>query len=283
MKNFWRLRGIPASLTTGEFHSLLRKLLPVLLVICICGGLSSRSVAQRPFEEGKKWYDLRAAEADSFRAKPEYIEKAILAFENALQNDIRTVETAEYLLKSYYFKGMYLGLNKKKQKQVYDKGKQLGERMMERYPGSVPIKFWYSANSGRWADVHGFIAAATSGTAKKLRSICQDIINLDPEYQGGGGYRILGQVHFYSPNIPLIMGWPSDKKALNLLKKAIQIAPEHPTNLLLYARILLRFDRSEEAKPYLSEVLALEPRSTNLVEDRYVKDRARKLMDEHFE
>lgn len=238
--------------------------------------------AQNPFEEGKEWYQQRAAEADSFRANPKYINNAIQSFEEALQKEIQLEQTAEYLLKSYYFKGMYVGLDKEEQKDVYDKGKNLGERMMDRFPKSVPIKFWYSANSGRWSDVNGFWAAATDGIAKKLRNVCRDIIKLDPKYQGGGGYRILAQVHFYSPNIPLVMGWPSDDKALELVEKAVEIAPEHPTNLLLYAQILLEFDRSGEAQDYLNKILQQEPRSSNLVEDRYVQYRAKKLMKEHF-
>ncbi|MDR8392728.1 tetratricopeptide repeat protein [Aliifodinibius sp. S!AR15-10] len=253
-----------------------------LLQLVLCISISSLAHAQNPFEEGKQWYEQRATEADSFRANPKYINNAILAFEEALEKDIYSKKAAAYLLQSYYFKGMFLGMDKDEQKQVYEKGKSLGEQMIERFPDSVPIKFWYAANSGRWADVHGFLAAATNGIAKKLRDVCQDIIAMDEEYQGGGGYRILAQVHFHSPNIPLVMGWPSNDKALELVKKAIEIAPEHPTNLLLYAQILLHFNRNEEALTYLDRIQSLTPRPSNQVEDRYVQHRAQQLKRKHF-
>lgn len=238
--------------------------------------------AQNTFEHGKQLYEQRAAGADSFRADPANINKAIEAFNEALEQDINPKESAAYLLQSYYFKGMFTGLSKNQQKDIFDRGRTLGEEMMERFPDSVPIKFWYGANLGRWADVHGFVRAATSGTAKKLRRVCEDIIELDPEYQGGGGYRILAQVHFHAPSIPLVMGWPSDDKALELAEKAMEISPDHPANPMLYAQILLEVAQREEAEKQLRHILDMELRETHIVEDRYIKHRSRQLLEEHF-
>lgn len=242
----------------------------------------SRLVAQNAFERGRKFYDQRAANSHSMRADPTNIDRAISAFNEALDNNINTEGSAIYLLRSYYFKGMFTGQSDEQQKEIYDKGRRLGEKMIEKFPKSVPIKFWYGANVGRWADVHGFVQAATHGIAKKLRRICNEIIELDPKYQGGGGYRILAQVHFYSPNIPIVMGWPSNDKALELIEKAMEIAPEHPTNRMLYAQILLEFDRKEEAKKQLQYILDMKPRPTHTVEDRYLKHRSRQLLEKHF-
>lgn len=228
------------------------------------------------------FYEQRATDADSFRAKPTNIDKAIEVFRQSLNHDTNPEQSAAYLLRSYYFKGMYTGLSEDQQQEVYDKGRIIGEAMMERFPDSVPIKFWYSANLGRWADTQGFVTAATSGTAKKLRRICEDIIELDPEYQGGGGYRILAQVHFHAPSIPLVMAWPSDDKALKFAEKALKISPEHPANRMLYTQILLEMDRHDEAEKQLQYILDMDPRPTHVVEDRYIKYRSRKLLEEHF-
>lgn len=243
----------------------------------------SQSLSQQSsFEEGMEWYQQRAAEADSFQAKPQYIEKAINAFEKALQEDARHEQAILHLLKSYYFKGMFVGLEKDEQKKVHDKGRELGDKAVNQFPESVEIKFWYGANLGRWAKVHGFVASATSGVAKKLRSLSEEIISLDEKYQGGGGYRILAQVHFYSPKIPILMGWPSDQKALELIEEAMNIAPEHPTNRLLYAEVLISFDRIGEAREHLDYLLNMEPRPEFLIPDRYVKYRADELLKNHY-
>lgn len=270
---------IPHYLRTNTFD---RKATVIFLCSIFLSLSFSQLSAQDTFERGLSFYQQRDAAADSFRANPEHINKAIEVFEQALDQNIKPEQSASYLLQAYYFKGMYVGLSEQEQKDIYDKGRTLGERMIERFPKSVPIKFWYGANLGRWADVHGFVKAATSGIAGKLRKVCKKIIELDPNYQGGGGYRILAQVHFYSPNIPLLMGWPSDDRALELVEKAMAIAPEHPTNRMLYAQVLLEFDRNQEAQKQLQHILEMEPRPTHLVEDRYVKHRSRQLLKEHF-
>lgn len=235
------------------------------------------------FQQGMKWYEQRAAEADSFRAEPEYINNAIDAFEKAYAADDNPRQSGLFLLKSYYFKGMFLGLDEGSQKDVYDKGRDLGKKLEERFPKTVEIKFWYSANLGRWAKVHGFMAAATSGVAKKVRRLGEEIIELDKQYQGGGGYRILAQAHFHSPKIPLLMGWPSDEKALELVENAMKTAPGHPTNRLLYSEILMSFDRKQEARKHLEHIMQMEPRPDYLIPDRYVKYRAEQLLQEGFE
>lgn len=258
-----------------------------LKVIFFCSyllwySISNFSLAQNRFEQGKKWYNQRAAKADSFIVQPQNITNAIQAFEES-QQESPSKETAIFLLKSYYFKGMYTGLDEGQQKEIYEEGRTFGEAMAERYPKSAAVKFWYGANIGRWAEAHGFLASATSGVAKKLRSLCHDIIKLDPAYQGGGGYRILAQVHFFAPEIPIFMSWPSDEKALELMKKAVETAPDHPSNRLLFAKILLNFDQKEKAKIQLDYLIKkMEPRATYLAEDRFVKYRAQKLLKEHY-
>lgn len=253
------------------------------LVCCFFLAIGVADVmGQNAFQKGRQFFEMRAAEADSFRADTANINKAIDAFNEALDRGIQPEQSAVYLLRSYYFKGMFTGMSEDRQKEIYGRGRTLGEKMMEKFPQSVPIKFWYGANIGRWAKVYGFVKAATNGIAQKLRRVCKDIIDLDPQYQGGGGYRILAQVHFYSPSIPLLMGWPSDEKALKLIEKALDIAPDHPTNRMLYAEILLEFDRNKEAKQQLQYILDMEPRPSFLVEDRYVKHRSRELLEKHF-
>lgn len=242
----------------------------------------SDTIGQSIFDRGERFYHQRDANANSFKANPTNINRAIDLFESALDQNIKPEESAAYLLRSYYFKGMFTGLSEDQQKDVYEKGRNLGEKMIDRYPDSVPIKFWYAANIGRWADVHSFARAATSGISKKLRRICKDIIDTNPKYQDGGGYRILAQVHFYSPNIPIVMSWPSKDKALELVEKALEIAPENPTNKMLYANILLEFDRKEKAKELLHEIRRMTPRDSHKVEDHYVQYRSQKLFEEHF-
>lgn len=256
------------------------------ITVIACGLILACSftkvAGQNAFDRGQNFYNQRGAKTDSFQVDPGNINKAIQAFQKALDQGINPKASTAFLLKSYYFKGMFTGISTDQQKEVYDKGRDLGEKAIKQFPDSVPIKFWYGANIGRWADLHGFVQSATNGIAKKLRRICHQIIKLDPQYQGGGGYRILAQVHFYAPHIPILMSWPSNDKALDLIQKALKIAPNHPTNRMLYAQILLKFDRKDEAKKQLQYILDMTPRPTHKVEDRYIQHHSRELLKEHF-
>ena len=78
------------------------------------------------------------------------------------------------------------------------------------------------------------------------------------------------------------MGWPSDKKALELVEKAMDIAPGHPTNRLLYSEILLSFDRKQEARKHLEHIMEMEPRPDFVIPDRYVKYRAEQILKGSF-
>jgi hypothetical protein len=51
---------------------------------------------------------------------------------------------------------------------------------------------------------------------------------------------------------------------------------------MLYAQILLEFDRRDEAKKQLRHILDIEPRPTHIVEDQYLKYRSLELLKEHF-
>lgn len=254
----------------------------LLLSIFVLAIFTTDSPAQNAFEKGKKYYEMRAVGADSFRADPININKAISEFDTALKNGTNPEMAAAYLLRSYYFKGMFTEQSDDQKKEIFEKGRSLGEKMIKKYPKSVPIKFWYGANLGRWANVYGFVKSATNGIASTLRKVSKDIIKLDPEYQGGGGYRILAQVHYYSPNIPVLLGWPSDDKAMKLVKKALNIAPDYPSNRMLYAELLMEFDRNSEAEKELREILDMEVRPDYKVEDLFVKHRCRMLLQNNF-
>ncbi|WP_171032910.1 tetratricopeptide repeat protein [Fodinibius saliphilus] len=254
---------------------------PIFLCAILLTSFVSELTAQNLFQQGKEFYDQRAEGAEGFRADPQPINKSIDALQQAIQKNIELKKSASFLLRAYYFKAMFTDLSEDKQKDIYDKGRELGEKMNQQFPKSAPIKFWYGANLGRWADVHGFIKASTSGIAKKLRRLSKEIIELDPRYEAGGGYRILAQVHFYTPKIPLLIGWPSDEKAKELVEKAMEINPDHPTNRMLYAQVLLEFNQDSKAKNHLKYILNKKIRPDHIIEDRYLKYRSRKLLKEN--
>ena len=100
-------------------------------------------------------------------------------------------------------------------KKIFNKGKALGEKYIQKYPNSVQFRYWYLVNLGSWAQVYGILTAAREGVADQMKTHSEKIIALDPNYQDGGGYFMLGAVHYKSPYIPFLLSWPDNDDAIN--------------------------------------------------------------------
>lgn len=71
------------------------------------------------------------------------------------------------------------------------------------------------------------------GNVGKLRGSLEKAIEKIPAYDDGGAYRVLGQLYLQAPSWPASIGDPDT--AVELLEKAIEVAPEHPLNQLFLA------------------------------------------------
>ncbi len=207
-----------------EYGGIMRTILVILL-------LSTTLFAN---EFIKKADSLRAHRADNFN--PETLIADSTNVNPAIDLLKKAVETTEgkeqeeavwKLLRTYYFKGYYCTDNSDMKQLIYDQGKELGEKFLEKYPESPGINVWTAILWGVWGEEHGIVAAATSGVAGKMRDYCEKAIEVDPEWSNGAAYRILGRLHFKAPNIPFVLGWPDNDDAIENLEKARKIDPDN--------------------------------------------------------
>lgn len=219
------------------------------------------------FQEGVSAYDSRAENADGMRAQSGKIDEAIAAFRKAIESPGAELDAAVYLLKSYYYKGKFVAQDDETKKIVFNLGKALGEELIEKNPESAAVRYWYLVNLGSWAEVYGIIAAAKEGVADLMREHSEKIIELDPEYSHGGGYFMLGAVHFKSPYIPFILSWPSNDEAVEFLTKAYEIGDATPSQTVYLARALYKDKQKEKAKQLLKNLIARPLSKTEPVED----------------
>lgn len=233
-----------------------------------------------PLERGIEFYENRHRDAGETVADPAPVNQSIELLQEALETSLppeREKQAAAYLLKAYYFKGTYVPHAQDEKESIFAKGKDLGQKMLEKYPGSVPIRYGYVINLSRWGEVYGIVAAAREGVAGQIRRHCEKMIELDPDYRSAAPYRILGLVHHKAPYIPFVLSWPSTEKALEYLGEAVERAPGEPSNRYHYASVLADADRGEEALEQLDYLRDRSPRSTSLVEDRRVLEQAEAL------
>ena len=228
--------------------------------------------------KGLDLYRSRAEGSVGLKAKAEPINSAIEEFEKGMLSSVNALESGVYLLRSYYYKGQFVLKDNDEKKEIFNKGKILGESLIKKYPKSAAIRYWYLVNLGRWSQVYGTFAAAKEGVADLMRTHSQKIIDLDPEYMNGGGYFMLGAIHLKSPYIPFILSWPSNKEAIKYLKLALNQGEKTPSQVVYLARALYKDGKKDKAIQHLKNLISMPISELNKVEDLQYKIEAENLL-----
>tara|TARA_Y100001970_G_scaffold93375_1_gene117716 strand:- start:1351 stop:2103 length:753 start_codon:yes stop_codon:yes gene_type:complete len=231
--------------------------------------------------EGINFYKSRGDNYQNLIANTKNIDKAILFFENMIANNQHYEEATVYLLKSYYYKGEYAVKDSDEKKKIFNLGKSLAEASIEKFPDSVEIRYWYLVNLGSWAKVYGIFKAAREGVADIMREQSQKIISLNPEYENGGGYFMLGAVHYKSPYIPFILSWPDINIAIENLDKSVKTGYATFNQQNYLAQAYYKSGNTKMAKELLRNVINSKPRQSNIVEDLNDIDEAKVLLQEY--
>lgn len=237
---------------TNKFYSILS----LILTVGFSGSL----------ENGIRYYENRSDNYSGLIASDENINKAIEIFEKTLDQDLNK-DAALYLLKSYYFKGEYCTQNIETKKRVFHKGKELGEIYIQKYSEEATFRYWYLVNLGSWAKAYGIISAAREGVSDIMREQSLEIIKIDKLYKDGGGYFMLGAVHFSSPYIPFLLSWPDNDVAVQYLTMAVETGQATLNQKNYLAQALYKQGKKIKAKTILVEVISSQPQDENLIED----------------
>jgi hypothetical protein len=238
------------------------------------------------------------------RASSGPINAAIAGYDSAASRDPELVEARWKLMRALYFKGNYTGLDDASRKAVFEKAKRAGDEAIailgaslegrgvkgvleygpEALAGSLkdrsdaaPTYFWAAACWGQWALAQGKIEAARRGAADKIRDYGLTVIGIDPEFEDGGGYRVVGRLNDQAPWIPFITGWVSRDEALKYLRLAMKVGGHNFANRHFLAEALHRGDAKEQAEAVELEegLVADAPSPQRLVEEISMQELAR--------
>ena len=237
--------------------------------------------AQSDLEKGIQYYNLRHKDCVEDKADPEPITKAVSYFEKALGNQIDKDEASLYLLKSYYFKAKFTESDKKRKKDLLKKGKELGQKLVAEFPQSAEYRYWYLVNLGSWAEVYGIIAAAMEGVADQMRSHSEKIIEIDPDYENGAGYFMLGAVHYKSPYIPFLLSWPNNAAAIKWLEMSYNTGEAKLAQGVYLSQALYKAGSYDEAIKLLDNIVEASPSEDDYASDWEWIKKARVLHSEY--
>ena len=195
--------------------------------------------------------------------------------------DESKVEAVVGLLKSYYFKGKYIAKTENEKKVIYNSAKELALENLDKYPKNIELHYWYLSNLGSWAEVYGILTAAKEGVADQMKDHALTIIELNPNYEDGGGYFMLGAVHYKSPYIPFFLSWPDNDEAIKWLKKANETGEAKPVQKVYLAQALYKNKEKSSAISLLEEVTNMTPKKVESLADWEQIKKARILLKEY--
>jgi hypothetical protein len=252
--------------------------------------------------EGDAQYARRAEGSTGARAQVLPIERALAAYRSALQAEPSSLPARWRLMRALFFRAGFCGATRDQERALREEARRAAEQgvqALERalgspegaariaalrgQPDAVNLYFWSAVSWGEWALARGRLSAARSGAASRVRDLGQTVVELDPLFEQGGGYRILGRLHDQSPRIPFLTGWVSRDKALDLLQRALAAGPQNTVNQLFLAEALLEHapHRRAEARALLASCARAVPRPEFMVEDAHfaglAADRLRRL------
>ncbi|MFH1137135.1 MAG: TRAP transporter TatT component family protein [Pseudomonadota bacterium] len=123
---------------------------------------------------------------------------------------------------------------------------------LKKDPDNPGLHYWLGTAQGLQANEGPLTAVTVMGA---MRKHLNRVIELEPGYEYGGAYRVLGRLDAKAPGL---LG--GDKvEAEELLKKAISLAPAYWHNHLFLADLYYKTDRKKEAEALLNKVLASRP------------------------
>jgi hypothetical protein len=158
---------------------------------------------------------------------------------------------------------------------LFDQAIQSAKHATEVKPGGVEGHYWLGVGDGGYGEAKGMFKALSM--TKNIRTEMEAVIRIDPAYENGGAYLVLGRMDF---ELPGVMGG-SKKRAIQEYEDGLRVAPSNPLMKVYLAESYIGADRKPEAKNLLDQVLAA-PASPATPEMRDAKREARKLYDKHF-
>ncbi|MBQ0712415.1 MAG: hypothetical protein KBT53_05620 [Porticoccus sp.] len=131
------------------------------------------------------------------------------------------------------------------------------------YPGSAEPLIWSGIIKSTYAGAKGGLGALS--LAKSSKADLEKALSIDPEALDGSAYTSLGTLYFNVPGWPI--GFGSDKKAEELLLKALAINPEGIDTNYFFGDYLLHEKRYQEARTYLLKAKSAGPRPNRPLAD----------------
>jgi tetratricopeptide (TPR) repeat protein len=123
--------------------------------------------------------------------------------------------------------------------------------MLAKHPDRAEAHTWHGVALASQARANGGIGALA--VAREARDAFDKAITIDPKVMGGAAYYGLGGLYSNVPRWPI--GFGDKKRAEEMFKLAVAVAPDGLDSNYYYGDFLVAQQRAKEARPYLERAL----------------------------
>lgn len=190
----------------------------------------------------------QAAAAYAQRADMKQAQTAVDLYTKALAADPKN-DTAAWRLSQAWF---WIGINTPEGQDVepFEKAVNAAKQAVAINPNSLPGHYWLGVAYGVYGKAKGVMKSLS--LVDPIKEEMNWVIAKDPNYENGGPYRVLGRLYF---KLPGLFGGDTDK-AIENLKKAVQLGPNRWINHLYLAEVYIKEDKTPEAKALIKQIIA---------------------------
>jgi tetratricopeptide (TPR) repeat protein len=149
-------------------------------------------------------------------------------------------------------------------------------KVSEANPGRAEPLVWEGIILSSLAGAKGGLGAL--GLVKQARARYEEAIRIQPDVLNGSAYNSLGVLYYKVPGWPV--GFGDDKKAQELLQKALTINPDGIDPNFFYGEYLLEQGKAKDAAAYLERALRAPARPGREIADAGRREEARRLLEE---
>ena len=214
----------------------------------------------------QKCDQLYSQRADSVKAA-----EAATCYEDAFAKSPKE-EIAVRLGKTYYWLGAHA--SKDKQIELFQKGIDWSKKAIEINPKNAGGYFWLGVNNSKYGEARGILKSLF--LVGPIIESMQQVIAIEPGYEYGGPYRVLGRVYF---KLPRFAGGGIDK-SIEHLKKSLQYAPNVSTTRLFLAESYMAKKEYQLAQQELNIILSTPAMPGLEPEFNADKEEARRMLAE---